>query len=479
MALARNSVLNLMPTVSAVVVSIATIPFYLSMVGTDRYGALLLALVLLGYFGQADFGLGRALTQRLSSMQDADATERAAVVWSALAGAGAISVAGGLVVYLVAAIFFASQFEAGPALRAEVLESVWLFAMCVPVIMLTGVTSGALAGLERFGTASVGATIGNLLSQVLPLVVAATFSVHFGWLLAASIGGRLIGLVPVVFSMAAVFLQHQPFNPSMAQLRRLFSFGSWIMVTAIIGPLMTMADRVVIGAVLGAAAVVAYSVPVQIAARTVMFPMAIVQALFPRLASREDEEATRLGKSSVVLIAQLYGLVVIGLICLAEPLLQLWLGEGLDQRSILVGQITIIGVWINALANVPYALIQARGNSRFTATLHVLELPVYVVMLYGLGVTLGLYGMALAFTLRVILDCGVLFHKARLVDAGVMSRLAGPSILIALAFAASLWMDSWLTGLAGASLFCAALCVVTWFQMPAEARAWLEGRVRR
>ena len=93
MALARNSILNLMPTLTGVVVSIATVPFYLSIVGTERYGALLLALVLLGYFGQADFGLGRAITQRLSSMPDASQEERASVVWSALAGAAVISLA--------------------------------------------------------------------------------------------------------------------------------------------------------------------------------------------------------------------------------------------------------------------------------------------------------------------------------------------------------------------------------------------------
>lgn len=479
MALVKNSVLNLFPSLLGVAVSIATVPFYISIVGTERYGGLLLALVLLGYFGQADFGLGRALTQRLSSMRDATAADRASVVWSALAGAGVISLFGGLLVYLVAAVFFTSHFDAGPALRNEVLSSVWLFALCVPVMMLTGVTSGALTGLERFGVVSVGTTVGNLLSQVLPLFVATVFSVQFGWLLAASILGRLIGLVPLVVSMAAVFLRHNPVNLSVERLRQLFSFGSWIMVTAIVGPLMTMADRVVIGAVLGAGAVVAYSVPVQIAARTVMFPMAIVQALFPRLASRDDDEAARLGKSSVVLIAQLYGLMVIGLICLTAPLLQLWLGDKLDNRSILVGQITFVGVWVNALASVPYALIQARGNSRFTALLHVLELPVYGAMLYGFGLSMGLYGVAWAFTLRVILDCGALLYKAEIADARVLSRLVGPAILISIAFAASPWMQDWFSGLVGASILCASLLVIMWFQLPCEARDWMNLRIRR
>lgn len=479
MALAKNALLNLLPTISGVAVSIATVPFYLSIVGTPRYGALLMALVLLGYFGQADFGLGRAITQRLSSMQDASSEDRAAVVWSALGGASLISLIGGLVVYFVAAVFFRSFFEAGPDLRAEVMASIWLFALCVPVIMLTGVSSGALVGLERFGVVSIGTTIGNLLSQVLPLLVATTYSVHFSALLAASLAGRAIGLAPIVVSMIYIFLRSQPFNPSLAQLRRLFSYGSWIMVTAVVGPLMTMADRVVIGAVLGAVAVVAYSVPVQIAARTVMFPMAIVQALFPRMASRDQEEASTLGKASVVLIGQLYGFIVIGLICLAEPLLRLWLGEGLDPRSILVGQITIIGVWINALANVPYALIQARGNSRYTALLHLLELPAYGLMLYGFGVAFGLYGVALAFTLRVLLDCFVLFRKAQFMDARVLAHLFGPALLIAVAMAISPSLSGWFEGLAGAFALSAVLLIITWFQMPEQARTWIDQRIGR
>lgn len=479
MALARNSLFNLLPTLSGVAVSIVTVPLYISTIGAERYGALLLALILLGYFGQADFGLGRAITQRLSSMPEATPEVRADVVWSALAGAGVISLIGGAVVYVVALTFFSSFFDASVVLRGEVLSAIWLFALCVPVIMLTGVSSGALVGLERFGVVSVGTTVGNLLSQILPLLVALTYCPHFSWLLAASLAGRIIGLLPILASMTAVFLRHQRIAPSCAELRQLFSYGSWIMVTAIVGPLMTLADRVVIGAVLGAAAVVAYSVPVQIASRTVMFPMALVQALFPRLASRDAEESSRLGKASVVIVGQLYGFVVIGLICLAAPLLRLWLGEGLDVRSILVGQITVVGFWMNALANVPYALIQARGNSRYTAVLHLLELPLYAAMLYGFGVGAGLFGVALAYTLRVALDCGVLFHKAQFMDGGVVRRLAGPALLIAAAMAVSPWMDDWTTAFAGATILCAILLVFTWFQMPDQARDWLDERKRR
>ncbi len=479
MALAKNTVFNLVPPIVAVLVTIVTVPFFIMLIGPERYGALLVAFVLLGYFGQADFGLGRALTQRLSSMGKSTGEERAGVVWSALAGASLISLIGGVLVYLVAEVFFRSYFDAAPALRAEVLSGTWLFALCVPIIMLTGVASGALAGLERFGVVAIGTTMSNLLSQVIPLVVAASYSNHFAWVLGASIFGRLVGLALMVGNMAAVFLHRQPFNPSRMQLKHLFSFGSWIMLTAIIGPFMTMADRVVVGAVLGAAAVTAYTVPMQITMRTVLFPMAIVQALFPRLAAHDQLESARLGKAAVVLVGQLFGFIVIGMICLAAPLLELWLGAGLDQRSILVGQISIIGVWTNALANVPYALIHARGNPRFTALLHSVELPIYAAMLYSFGTAFGLYGVALAMALRMALDCGLLFRKAGFATRQVLTRLAAPALLIAGAMVTAPWMRDWPSALAGATGFCFALLAATWRQMPDDARSWVNARLRR
>ncbi len=470
MTLVKNTLFSLLPTVAGVVVSIATVPFYISVFGTERYGALLIAFVLLGYFGQVDFGLGRAITQRLSSMPNASAQERASVVWSALGGASVVAAVGAALVYLAANVFFGSFFEADAGLRAEVLESTWLFALCVPVIMFTGVSSGALLGLERFGIVSAGTTIGNLSFQILPVLVGMFHSVEISWLLGASLVGRIIGLLPIMVSMWFVFLRAQPINPSTSQLRRLFSFGAWIMLTAIVGPLMTMSDRVVIGAAISAAAVVAYSVPFQIASRTVMFPMAIVQALFPRLASQESDDAALLGKDAVVVIGQTYAFVVTGLICLAEPLLRLWLGDGFDQRSVMVGQIALIGFWANAIANVPYSLIQARGNPRFTAVLHVIELPVYFAMLYGFGTTLGLYGIALAFSLRAMLDCVILFRKAELWDRKVAVRLVGPAIVILSAFFMSRWTQDWTLAIAVASLCTAVLLVMIWFQMPAQVR---------
>jgi len=465
-----------MPTIIGVVTSILTVPFYISLIGAERYGALLVGFVLLGYFGHVDFGLGRAITQRLSSNADAPPAERAGIVWSALVGGTAIAALGAVLVFAAARIFFGSYFEAEAALKLEAIEAAWLFALCVPVIIFTGVSSGAVVGLERFGTVSFATVVGNFLSQVLPLVAAAFYSTDLSWLLGASLIGRLAALLIVMFSMWRAFLKGQPLVASRTQLRGLFTYGSWIMVTAVVGPLMIMSDRLVIGAAVGAAAVVAYSVPFQIASRTAMLPGSVAQVLFPRLAAQNKADSLALSKVSAVLVGQIYAFIVVGLICLAGPLLQLWLGDELDARSILIGQIIIIGFWTNALAYVPYTMIQASGNSRFTGIMHLAELPIYLAMLFGLGFTIGLYGIALAFTLRTTLDCAVLFVKAGFVDCATLSRLLGPAALILLALVAAQWANTWLTAVALAAVLCAALAGLFCFQIPEAAKNALLAR---
>lgn len=476
MKLFKNSLLNLIPTLIGVVTSILTVPFYISLIGTERYGALLVGFVLLGYFGHVDFGLGRAITQRLSSSSDANSDERASIVWSALVGGTGISVLGGLLVYAAALIFFGSFFEADATLKAEAIAASWLFALCVPVIIFTGVASGAVVALERFGTVSIATVLGNLLSQVLPLMVAALYATDLSWLLGASLVGRLAALAMIMASMWQTYLHGRPLVVSREKLRGLFTYGSWIMVTAIVSPLMVVSDRLVIGAAVGAAAVVAYSVPFQIASRTAMLPSSVAQVLFPRLASQTPEQSLALGKVSVVIIGQLYSFIVVGLICLAGPLLQLWLGDELDPRSVLIGQIIIIGFWTNALAYVPFTLIQASGNSRFTGIMHLAELPIYLAMLFGLGFAIGLYGIALAFTLRTTLDCVVLFIKAGFTDHATLGRLVGPATVILLALLAAPWADDWLTALMLATALGTPLLALCWFQIPEEAKRALMAR---
>jgi O-antigen/teichoic acid export membrane protein len=441
--LLRNSAYSLLATAFPAFVSIATLPLFVSTIGAERYGILAIAWIVLGYFGAADFGLGRAITQRISAMRGESRGAMARAVWSALISMLAFGLAGALLVFICARWYFAGPFEVEAGLRGEILAAVWILALCNPVMAVSGVLSGALIGLERFRLVSACNVLSNSGLLLFPLAVACFVSTDLSALILASLCARLLGAGLLVAGVWKTFLSgHKPAFFG-GEFRRLANFGAWIMVTALIGPFMVFADRFVIGAVQDAAAVAAYVIPFQIASRTQIFPMAVAQALFPRFASEAAEASVTRCREYAVFFGQMFAPLIIGLICLAAPLLALWLGDALDLRSILVAQLVLAGFWINAVAQVPYGFIQARGNPRFTALVHVTELPFYLLLLFVLGTQYGLAGYAAAFALRCTADCVILCHKAGAADRFVFGRLAAPALLVLAAMAVGATVADW------------------------------------
>jgi len=252
-------------------------------------------------------------------------------------------------------------------------------------------------------------------------------------------------------------------------LRKLTNFGAWIMVTALVGPLMVFTDRFVIGVMQDAAAVAAYAIPFQIASRTLLVPVAVTQALFPRFAAEGHGASAERCRQFIAFIGLLFTPIIVGLICLAAPLMALWLGDQLDPRSIPIAHLILAGFWINAIANVPYAFIQARGNPRFTALLHLAELPFYLAVLFGLGHAFGLPGFAAAFCLRCAVDCFALVHRAG--ASRTWLQLLAPMALVFAALAAGSLLSGWLDLLITAAVLILAALALFVFAMPAAIRA--------
>ena len=67
-------------------------------------------------------------------------------------------------------------------------------------------------------------------------------------------------------------------------------------------------------------------------------------------------------------------------------------------------QILILGLVFNSVAQVPFASIQASGNSKATALLHLIECLPYIVLLWWLITHYGIIGAAWAWTIRMLID---------------------------------------------------------------------------
>ena len=385
-------------------VSLVTIPIYIGLIGEERYGVLAIVWLLLGYFGLFDLGLGRATAQQIAALRNASAELRAQIFWTALTLNIGLGIVGGLLIWPSAAYFFETVFKVEELLQPEIQNAVPWLALAVPMAIVTGTLSGALQGRERFFELNLISVSGTVLFQLLPLAVANFLSTDLAILLPAVIFAR-------VLTMLALFERCKRhitrcYNPSFhrKQAGQLLRFGGWVTVTSFVGPMMVILDRFIIGALMGAKAVTFYTVPFQLAERTRMIPGALTTALFPRFSASSPEEEKMLADEAMKVLVVSMTPIIVSCILLIEPFLTWWVGSEFANESTLIGQVILLGFWVNGLSAIPYAQLQARGKPGLVAKCHLFEvLPYFLLLYFGLN-HLGLLGAATAFSIRGLVD---------------------------------------------------------------------------
>ncbi|MFN3819231.1 flippase [Blastomonas sp.] len=404
MSVSRNSAYNLVGAALPIVLALATVPVYLNLVGPDRYGVLAIAWLLLGYFGLFDLGLGRATSQRIAALRDAPASERAATFWTALSVNVVMGAVGALLFWPVSYYLFGNFFRVDEALRPEVIAAAPLLALAVPIATTTGVLTGALQGRERFLEVNVISVLSTTLFQLLPLAVAWLYGPYLPVVLLSALGARVLALGVLWLRCQTDLVRGQPVRPDRKLIRPLLSYGGWVMLTSMIGPLLVVSDRFLIGAILGAVVVGHYAVVFQLAERITVVPQALTNAMFPRLATMTGEDATRMTSAAVAAVLCIMTPIMMVGIFILDPFLSLWVGADIAQEVGFVGKILLIGYWVNSLALVPYARLQATGHPDRVTKVLMAELPVYLPVLYYAVTTFGLIGAATTFSLRLAVD---------------------------------------------------------------------------
>lgn len=459
MSIRKHTVYNLVGALLPMVLSLVTIPLYIGLIGDARYGVLAIAWLLLGYFGLFDLGLGRATAQRIASLGDAGPEQRATSFWTALAinvGLGAI---GGLVIWPVALYFFGHTFNVEDALRVELGKAIPWLVLSVPLITLSGVLTGALEGHAKFLELNIISVTGSALIQLVPLSVAWLHGPDLAWLLPAVILSRAVTLSALFWRCREHVFKGQPRTVSGTEARHLLAFGGWVTVSALVSPLMTMLDRFVISATLGAKAVTYYTVPFQLVQRSALIPGALASAVFPRLAAAGPEEGTELGHLAIgSLVVVMTPILLLG-VFLIEPFLSWWLSPEFAAQAARVGQVLLLGYWVNAFAVIPFIQLQAGGRPDLVAKCHLAEVLPYLLGLYAGLHFFGLVGAAAVFGLRTAADCLLLMHWAGhlkqllvLLYVPALVMLLGLLAVMSAATGSALWWASAL-GLLAVSLW--------------------------
>jgi O-antigen/teichoic acid export membrane protein len=452
MSLRKHTSYNLLGALLPMGLSLLTTPIYIRLVGDARYGVLAVVWALLGYFGLFDLGLGQATAQRIAALGHSSPKLIAPTFWTALAINGALGVFGGALIWPIAIYFFGYVVSVGTELRSELMWALPWLMLAVPLMTLTGVLVGALQGRAQFLELNAISVSSSILLQTFPLFIAWAHGPDLGWLLSSVILTRLLSLCVIAWRCKIhVFGDLAP-SFSWEHAKGLVSFGGWVTVTSLVGPLMVVLDRFVIGATLGPKSVTYYTVPFQLAANSTVLPTSLTSALFPRLAMAGRADGRELATRSIRSLAAVMTPVMLIALLLVEPFFRLWISPQFAANANITAQILLLSFWINGFALIPYSQLQATGRPDITATLHIAELFPYLILLFVGLHFLGLPGAALAFVVRNFADgvlllwyAGIVRSVAGILSAAAMFQLGAVAVAFGLPVGGAAW---WSAGIA-------------------------------
>ena len=434
-SVARNTLLNLVGQGAPMVVALVAIPLLIDGLGTARFGVLTLAWMAIGYFSLFDLGMSRAITHLVAETFGAGREEEVPVIaWSALSLMALLGCVGAIALALTAPWLVTDFLQVPLDLQRESLSAFYVIAVSIPWVVSTAGLRGILEALHRFDLVNVIRVPMGLFTFLGPLLVL-PFSQHLGVIVLVLLAGRILAWIcHLLFCLRAVPALRE-FKVSTSVLPPMLRFGSWLTVSNIVSPVMDGLDRFIVGAVLSMNAVAYYVTPYEVVTKLWIITAALLGVLFPAFAasaSRDRSQTALLFDRGIRFVILLVLPIVLVVITFAHEGLTLWLGPEFAENSSRALQWLAIGIFLNMIGQVAYTLIQGIGRPDITGKLHLIELPLYLGLMYALLPRFGVEGAAMAWAARAGLDATILMVIAgRKLPGGaeIVRRASGVAVI--------------------------------------------------
>lgn len=372
--LVRNTLYSGLKFVVPTFLMLIFTPLLVHQMGTANYGLWTISISIVGVIGVAEFGLGIAIAKYLAEYVSINDDEGISVVITL-----------GFSVFLVIGIFvtvplyffaplIAQWFSSSSIHISDVESVVKVSSFGLFPLMLRSGGMAVPIGLQRFGFPA----LLTIIQQILILITAFLIS-YFGGSVQLIVMGTILGMWVTAFvSLMIAFHLLKPFNvrihASREYLRKMIFYSLSVGLSSLGGRFFNIADKLVVGAVLGIEAVTYYTVIIGIANKLLSFSGSLTEILMPAvsslIASGEVEQVKHHMKRATLGVVLLNLIVAGGLFLISSEFLQRWMGvefakQALNPFRVLIVVYALISVsapayhiangigspWINAIGS--------------------------------------------------------------------------------------------------------------------------------
>jgi O-antigen/teichoic acid export membrane protein len=434
MSVKKHSIMNLVGSFLPLLIMLFTVPIYLKLIGTERYGTMAILWSMMGYFGFVNLGLGRAVAQRIPTAEGNTALKRSNLVWTALSVTFCLGLFAGLLLWISADFILTHWVEMTPRNFREVKSAVPWLIIVMPLIFSGAVLSGALHGRQQFLVMNVFLIVGSALSQLIPLGMAMFGYTGLDWLVPAAISARVITFaINFYYCRHNLPLRRRP-TFRMTIIKPLLSFGGWVSLDSIFSPLLGVVDRMIIATMAGLTAVTHYTIPYNLTSNLSKFSSSYSSALFPKMSSEHNQDKHEILYERLNALVLFTAPIFITASYFIKWFLTLWIGAEFSINAAPVALTLLLGIFFNSLSILFYNYIQAQNRPDYIVKCYLVQLPIYFLMLYFFIAHFGVIGAAIATSLRMAIGLCflILFFKSTLKFFVAISISASPVIIAVL-----------------------------------------------
>ncbi|MDE1348416.1 flippase [Vibrio aestuarianus] len=418
MSIKKNTIWNIVGSVLPLLLGALTIPFIITEAGLEVFGILTLVWALIGYFSLFDFGLGRALTQIVAKLnQENKFNEVKDFVNIGIFLIFILGLLGGLLILSLAFPFSEYWLGVRSDLKGDVLISLCIAAVGIPLTTLSSGLKGVLEGYLDFRAVNILRVLLGMGNFGFPALTVYFLGASLPLMVASLVLTRLLVLIPHI-TLATKKVEIELILPSKNKTvtKELLGFGSWMTLSNIISPLMVTADRFIVSGIVGASLVAYYTVPFEVLIRFLILPGALTAAFFPQvtaLLSESKKNAKKFFKKCILIVFVIMFITCVSTALLSPFALEFWIDKDFSDNSWYIASIISIGILFNSIAQIPHATVQAVGNVKATSIVHLFEFVIYLPILIIAVTYFGLIGAAVTWVFRAGLDMLLMFHLVR------------------------------------------------------------------
>lgn len=456
-------------------------PIMLKILGQAEYGLYSLSQSVIGYLSLLNFGMGSAIVRYAAKFRAEEKTDEVrglmglfVAIYSVLAVL--VCAIGGILVSK-ADVFFASSLSAAEVVRLRTLMVIMIGSTAVSLPL--SVLASIISAYERFVFSRLTAIFGTVITPICNLIVLYAGHASVGIALAGFAIQVLTGAVNSIYCVRKLGLYPRFRQMPMNLLKEIWVFSAFVFLSSIVDMLYWATDKVLIGALVGSAAVAVYNVGGVFTSMMQNMSQAISNMFTPRvmMMARQDAEAAqtselmiRIGRLQYYIVS----FVLSGYIVFGQIFIRFWAGQGY-QDAYFVALLTMVPLAVPLIQSIAYSTIVAQNKHRFRAVIYSIIAVINAVSTWLVIPRFGIIGAACCTAVAFILGNGIIMniYYSRVIGLDIQGfwKNIGRISYVPAAMATGgyllinpvLGIDSIPAFLAGVCVFSALFWVLSWF----------------